>query len=116
MWHQLLGLRIHSAIHGAREDAHYIAHFRSADGVTVSAHAEGLLPLNQRALTLIPASPTTTMKAWRSIWTSGSWELPQPAVLLGGPGRVVQLLHVSPDWLDRPEAQNVIRWIDSIQS
>ncbi len=48
------GYVIHSAIHGARDDAHYIAHFHTADGVAVSAHAEGLLPLNQRALTLIP--------------------------------------------------------------
>ncbi|HEX7741748.1 MAG TPA: class II aldolase/adducin family protein [Sphingobium sp.] len=48
------GYVIHSAIHAAREDAHYIAHFHSADGMAVSAHAEGLLPLNQRSLSLIP--------------------------------------------------------------
>lgn len=48
------GYVIHSAIHGAREDALFIAHFHSADGVAVSAHAEGLLPLNQRALAVIP--------------------------------------------------------------
>ena len=48
------GYVIHSAIHAAREDALYIAHFHSADGVAVSAHAEGLLPLNQRALAIIP--------------------------------------------------------------
>lgn len=48
------GYVIHSAIHGARDDALYIAHFHSPDGMAVSAHAEGLLPLNQRALALIP--------------------------------------------------------------
>jgi ribulose-5-phosphate 4-epimerase/fuculose-1-phosphate aldolase len=48
------GYVIHSAIHGAREDAHYIAHFHSPDGMAVSAHAEGLLPLNQRSLGTIP--------------------------------------------------------------
>jgi ribulose-5-phosphate 4-epimerase/fuculose-1-phosphate aldolase len=48
------GYVIHSAIHGAREDAHYIAHFHSADGMGVSGHAEGLLPLNQRSLGIIP--------------------------------------------------------------
>jgi ribulose-5-phosphate 4-epimerase/fuculose-1-phosphate aldolase len=48
------GYVIHSAIHGARSDAHFIAHFHSPDGMAVSAHAEGLLPLNQRALSLIP--------------------------------------------------------------
>ncbi|MFZ2998316.1 peroxiredoxin-like family protein [Sphingobium sp.] len=44
---------------------------------------------------------------------TGSWELPQPAVLLVGPGRVVQWLHVSPDWLDRPEAEEIIARIDA---
>ncbi|MDO7842046.1 class II aldolase/adducin family protein [Sphingomonas immobilis] len=48
------GYVIHSAIHGARDDAHFIAHFHSPDGMAVSAHKEGLLPLNQRALGLIP--------------------------------------------------------------
>ena len=48
------GYVIHSAIHGAHDDAHFIAHFHSPDGMAVSAHAEGLLPLNQRALSLIP--------------------------------------------------------------
>lgn len=48
------GYVIHSAIHAAREDAHFIAHFHSADGVAVSSHAEGLLALNQRALSIIP--------------------------------------------------------------
>lgn len=43
---------------------------------------------------------------------TGTWELPQPAVLLLGPGRVVQWLQVSPDWLDRPEAEAIISAID----
>jgi ribulose-5-phosphate 4-epimerase/fuculose-1-phosphate aldolase len=48
------GYVIHSAIHAAREDAQYIAHFHTPHGVGVSAHAEGLLPLTQSALYLIP--------------------------------------------------------------
>ncbi|MFT3966703.1 MAG: class II aldolase/adducin family protein [Sphingobium sp.] len=48
------GYVIHSAIHAAREDALFIAHFHSADGMAVSSQAEGLLPLNQRALGIIP--------------------------------------------------------------
>ncbi|MFD1103391.1 peroxiredoxin-like family protein [Sphingobium olei] len=39
---------------------------------------------------------------------TGSWTLPQPAVLLVGPGRVVRALQVSPDWLDRPEADSIL--------
>ena len=42
---------------------------------------------------------------------TGSGELPQPAVLLLGPGRVVQRLQVSPDWLDRPEADDILAWL-----
>ncbi|KKW92104.1 peroxiredoxin-like family protein [Sphingobium chungbukense] len=43
---------------------------------------------------------------------TGSWELPQPAFLLVGPGRVVRWLQVSPDWVDRPEADAVLDQID----
>lgn len=42
---------------------------------------------------------------------TGSWELPQPAALLLGRGRVVQRLQVSPDWLDRPEADDILAWL-----
>jgi ribulose-5-phosphate 4-epimerase/fuculose-1-phosphate aldolase len=47
------GYVIHSALHAARDDAHFVAHFHSDDGVAVSAHREGILPLNQRALWLL---------------------------------------------------------------
>lgn len=48
------GYVIHSAIHAVREDAQWIAHFHTRDGMGASAHAEGLLPLTQRALYIIP--------------------------------------------------------------
>lgn len=48
------GYVIHSAIHAAREDAHWIAHFHTPAGSGVSAHAEGLLPLTQTSLYIIP--------------------------------------------------------------
>lgn len=48
------GYVIHSAIHAVREDALWIAHFHTRDGMGASAHAEGLLPLTQRALYVIP--------------------------------------------------------------
>jgi ribulose-5-phosphate 4-epimerase/fuculose-1-phosphate aldolase len=48
------GYVIHSAIHAEREDAHFIAHFHTDDGMAASAHKEGLLPLNQRALAVLP--------------------------------------------------------------
>jgi len=33
-------------------------------------------------------------------------------VLLVEPGRVVRWLQVSPDWLDRPEAVDILRDVD----
>jgi ribulose-5-phosphate 4-epimerase/fuculose-1-phosphate aldolase len=44
------GFVIHSAIHRARDDARYIIHLHSDDGIAVASQREGLLPLNQRAL------------------------------------------------------------------
>ncbi len=44
------GFTIHSAIHAARADAHCVVHLHTVAGVAVSAHASGLLPLNQTAM------------------------------------------------------------------
>ncbi len=48
------GFTIHSAIHAAREDAHYVIHLHTDQGVAVSAQAEGLLPLTQHAMAILP--------------------------------------------------------------
>ena len=48
------GFTIHSAIHAAREDANYVIHLHTDPGVAVSAQAEGLLPLTQHALIVLP--------------------------------------------------------------
>jgi peroxiredoxin len=45
---------------------------------------------------------------------TGSWELPQPAVLIVAPGRKVAWLQVSPDWLDRAEAEEIIAALDRL--
>jgi peroxiredoxin len=37
-----------------------------------------------------------------------SWELPMPTVLLVDRYRVVRFVAVSPDWLDRPEAETIL--------
>lgn len=44
------GFTIHSAIHGARPDAHCVLHTHTVAGVAVSCQENGLLPLNQWAL------------------------------------------------------------------
>jgi ribulose-5-phosphate 4-epimerase/fuculose-1-phosphate aldolase len=44
------GFVIHSAIHGARADAHAVMHLHSNDGQAVSAQVGGLLPITQTAM------------------------------------------------------------------
>lgn len=48
------GFTIHSAVHAAREDAHFVIHTHSRNGVAVSAQREGLLPISQHALICRP--------------------------------------------------------------
>ena len=48
------GFTIHSAVHGARDNARFVIHLHSDQGVAVSAQSEGLLPLSQHALIVLP--------------------------------------------------------------
>ena len=48
------GFTIHSAVHMARADAHFVIHLHTDAGVAVSAHGDGLLPLTQHALIALP--------------------------------------------------------------
>jgi len=48
------GFVIHSAIHAARPDAHFIIHLHTEYGIAVAAQAEGLLPLSQHSLVVRP--------------------------------------------------------------
>ncbi|MCI3133774.1 class II aldolase/adducin family protein [Phenylobacterium aquaticum] len=48
------GFTIHSAIHAAREDAMFVMHLHTDQGVAVAAQQEGLLPLSQHALICLP--------------------------------------------------------------
>jgi ribulose-5-phosphate 4-epimerase/fuculose-1-phosphate aldolase len=48
------GFTIHSAIHMARSDAAFVMHLHSDYGVAVASQREGLLPLSQHALIVLP--------------------------------------------------------------
>jgi len=48
------GFTIHSAVHGARPDVGCVMHLHTNDGVAVSSQADGLLPLTQTAMTIVP--------------------------------------------------------------
>ncbi len=44
------GFTIHSAVHGARHDAQCVLHVHSLNGIAVSAHKGGVLPLSQHSI------------------------------------------------------------------
>ncbi len=46
------GFTIHSAVHAAREEAHFVIHLHTVNGVGVAAQKEGLLPISQNACLL----------------------------------------------------------------
>lgn len=48
------GFTIHSAIHAAREDAMCVIHLHTDAGVGVASQKEGLLPISQNALIVLP--------------------------------------------------------------
>jgi ribulose-5-phosphate 4-epimerase/fuculose-1-phosphate aldolase len=49
------GFTIHSCIHSARPDAACVLHTHSLHGVAISAQQEGLLPISQFAMTVLPS-------------------------------------------------------------
>ena len=48
------GYVIHSAVHGAREDARFVMHLHTDHGVAICAQKAGLLPLSQHAMVVLP--------------------------------------------------------------
>jgi peroxiredoxin len=47
---------------------------------------------------------------------TGTWELPMPTVVVVGQDRVVRFADVSPDWLDRTEAEPIIAAVRALAS
>jgi peroxiredoxin len=47
---------------------------------------------------------------------TGTWELPQPTVVVIGADKRVHFAEVSPDWLVRSEAQVIIDAVDGVLS
>ncbi|MDF0543580.1 peroxiredoxin-like family protein [Sphingobium sp. H39-3-25] len=84
------------------KDRHGLALTVASDPDNGLAHALGI--------SFVPDDrPSPPPAGWiGDVTGTGRWELPQPAVLLLGAGRVVEWLQVSPDWLDRPEAENIL--------
>ena len=66
------GFTIHSAVHAAREDAMFVMHLHSDQGVAVSAQKGGCCRCRSMRSSSCRNSPITTMRVLRSILTSGS--------------------------------------------
>ncbi len=47
---------------------------------------------------------------------TGTWELPWPTIILIGRDRIVHFAKVSPDWLERPEASEVLEALDGLMA
>ena len=50
----LAGFNIHSGVYGARSDVNCVMHTHTRAGVAVSASAQGLLPISQHAMIILP--------------------------------------------------------------
>jgi ribulose-5-phosphate 4-epimerase/fuculose-1-phosphate aldolase len=48
------GFTVHSAVHAARDDAHWVIHLHTVQGTAVAAQKEGLLPLTQTGMIVRP--------------------------------------------------------------
>lgn len=46
------GFTIHSAVHAAREDAHFVIHLHTVSGIGVASQKAGLMPISQNACLL----------------------------------------------------------------
>lgn len=55
-----------------------------------------------------PPVPTDDENWIGALTGTGSWELPQPAIIIIDSDRVVRFVDVSPDWLRRTEAEQVV--------
>ena len=60
------GFTIHSAVHMNREDAHFVMHLHTDQGAAVSAQKEGLLPLTQHALIVLPQAGLPRLRGHRA--------------------------------------------------
>lgn len=67
-------------------------------------------------ITFIPDDrPSPPPAGWiGDVTGTGNWELPQPTVLIVGSDYRVQWLKVSPDWLDRVEAEDIVTVLDAL--
>ena len=78
-------------------------------------------PDNQLArrlgITFVPDDqPMPPPTGWiGEITGTASWELPQPTVLIVDEQRVARFVAVSPDWLDRPEASEILAALDHVR-
>jgi peroxiredoxin len=67
-------------------------------------------------ITFVPDKrPSPPPPGWiGEVTGTGSWALPQPAVVLVDCDQTIRWLQVSPDWLDRPEADEILAQVERL--
>jgi len=65
-------------------------------------------------ITFVPDDrPAPPPRGWiGEVTGTGNWALPQPTALIVAPDRTIRWLRVSPDWLDRAEAGEIVAALD----
>lgn len=87
-----------------------------APGLTVASDPDNAFARRLGIVFVPDDTPATPPTDWIGATTgTGTWELPMPTVLVVDSDRVVRFVHVSPDWLDRPEADDILAAVTAIQ-
>ncbi len=88
-----------------------------APGLTIASDPDNAFARHLGILFTPDDTPADPPVAWIGATTgTGTWELPMPTVLVVDGARVVRFVHVSPDWLDRPEAAEIAAAVTAIQT
>jgi peroxiredoxin len=85
-------------------------------GLTIATDPDNRLA-RRLGITFVPDDrPVPPPAGWiGEITGTGSWELPQPTVLIVDEEHIVRFVAVSPDWLDRPEASTILAALDGVR-
>ena len=85
-------------------------------GLTVATDPNNTLG-RRLGITFAPDDrPSPPPAGWiGEITGTGSWDLPQPTVLIVDKARIVRFVAVSPDWLDRPEAKDIVAALQHVR-
>lgn len=81
----------------------------------VASDADSIVARDLRIAFVPDERPSPPSPGWiGEILGNERWELPQPTVVIVDRGRKIRWIKVSPDWLDRPEAEEILAALDEL--